>query len=121
MSYELINKLRGFSTLRVVDGNATIELAALSANSNTENIQSAIITSLKWSVHPTAGNLKITRDSGTGAQTVANVFQTGFWSHDELNISNTASGNITVTLAGGGTTIITIRKDANYNVDTQLI
>lgn len=121
MSYEIVNKLRGFSVLTVIDGTVTLNLSALSANVNTENINSAIVTSMKWSVHPTAGNLNVTRDNGGGANVVANVYQTGFWSHDELNISNNSTGNITVTITGGGTAIINIRKDATYNVDTGIL
>lgn len=115
MAYEIINKLRAPSTVRVVDGSATINLSDLSANTNTENVETAIVTSVKWSVHPTNGNLQISR----GGVVVMNVFQSGFWSHDELNIANNASSNLTIAITGTGSCIVGVKKTASYNVDTQ--
>lgn len=122
MGYEIVNRLRQPSVVRVVDTTATINLGSLSANTNTENVYAAIITSVKWSLHPTNGNLKITRDDGNGAVVVANVFQSGFWSHDELcAAANTPRGNIVVAVTGTGTAILAVRKDATYNVDTGIL
>lgn len=118
MSYELRNKLRGPSTLTVVDATATLNLSALSANTNTENIISAIITSIKWSL-PQGGVCKITRDAGGGPNVVANLAYGDFWQHDDLAIANTPTGNIVVAITGGGTAILSIRKEAVYNVQTQ--
>jgi hypothetical protein len=116
MPYELTNRLRGPSTLRVVDGaTPNLTLSSFSANVGTENINRVIITSVKWSVQPTAGSLTISRDGVT----VLNVAQAGFWSHDELAIANNATANMVVTITNGGTCLIGLKKDATYNVDVQ--
>lgn len=120
MPYELNNRLRGFSTLRVTGAGGTtgaLNLSAFSTNTAIENVQSLIITDIKWSVLPATGTVIITRD----ALVVATLYETGHWPHDELNIANTANGTITVAVAGGGTALLTIRKDATYNVDTQVL
>ncbi len=117
MSFEISNKLRGFSTIRVTDDTVTVNLSDLTANANVETVVGAVITSLKWSVQPTTGSLQISRTAnGSNAVVVANLFQTGFWSHDELAIANTPNGNITIACATG-TTLLTVRKDATYNTD----
>lgn len=120
MSYEVVNKLRAPSTIRVVDGSATVNLGDLSANTNTENVYAAIITSIKWSV-PQGGTVKITRDAGGGANVVANLAYGDYWPHDELNIANTSTGNISIAITGGGTCIVGVRKEATYNVDTRTL
>jgi hypothetical protein len=117
MGYEVINRLRGPSTIRVVDSTATLNLSDLSTNTSVETVIAATITSLKWSLHPTNGNLQITR----GGVLVANVFQTGFWSHDELNIANTSNANIVMTITGTGTAIVSVAKQVTLNVDAQQI
>lgn len=121
MPYEVINKLKQPSLIRVVDptgaGAATpnLALSAFSANVGTENVSNVIITSVKWSLHPSLGALSISRD-GT---VVMNVNQTGFWSHDELNIANSSGANVLVTITGGGTALIACKKTATYNVDVE--
>lgn len=117
MSYELKNRLRGPSTLRItgVDSTGALALSAFSANVNTENVTSLIVTSCKFALLPSTGTLTITRD----AVVVATLYGTGDWKHDELAISNTATGTFTAAIAGGGTAMITIQKQASYNVDTQ--
>lgn len=118
MSYELKNRLRGPSTLTVIDGTVTLNLSQLSANTNTENVNSAYITTLKWAVQPTIGTLVITRTNvGSPANIVANLSQAGDWKHDELAIANSATGNLTVTITGGGMCVIGIKKDCTYNVE----
>lgn len=121
MSYELINRLKGPSTLLVNDGAVTVALANLSSNTGTENVNFAYITSMKWSVASDAGNILVTRNSGSGTNVVANLHQSGDWKHDELSLSNTATGNLTVTITGGGTLIMSLKKDCTYNVDTQFL
>jgi hypothetical protein len=118
MPYELINRMKAPSTLTVIDGNVTLNLSQLSANTNTENVISAIITSMKWS-SPQGAVIKVVRDAGGGPNTVANLSYGDFWSHDDLIMANTPRGNIAVTITGGGTIIMTIRKEAAYNVQTQ--
>ncbi len=116
MPYELKNKLRGPSYLRVIDGaTPNLALSAFSANVNTENVNSLTLTSVKWSVHPTLGNMTIARDG----LVVMNVHQTGYWQHDELAVANSPAANVLVTITGGGTAIIGLSKDATYNVQTQ--
>lgn len=117
MPYEVINRLKQPSVIRVVDGTATVNLGDLSANTNRENVYAAIITSIKWSI-PTGGTLKITRDAGGGPNLIANLSYGDYWSHDELNWANTPTGNIQIAIVGGGTCLLGVRKEATYNVDT---
>jgi hypothetical protein len=114
MSYELKNTLKGPSTIRItgVDTTGALALTAFSANQALENVNSLVITSMKYSLLQTTGTLTITR----GSVVVATLYGTGEWKHDEHAIANTANGTITVALAGGGTGMLTIRKDATYNV-----
>jgi len=117
MPYEIKNKLRGGSVIRVVDGaSPNLTLSAFSANIGTENVSSLTITSAKWSVHPTLGTLVVSRDG----LVVLNVAGTGYWQHDEMAIANNGAANITVTIAGGGgTAMLSLSKTASYNVETQ--
>lgn len=116
MSYELINRLKQPSMLRVVDGaTPNLALSAFSAKPGTENVSSVVITSVKWSLQPSIGNMTISRDGVV----VLNVAQSGFWSHDELNIANNSTANVLVTITGGGTALIACKKNATYNVDIE--
>ena len=117
MPYEIRNKLRGPSTIRLtgIDTTGALALSAFSANVNTENVNSIQITSMKWSVLPSTGTITITRD----ALVVATLYQNGEWIHNEVPLSNTATGTLTVAIVGGGTIFMTVNKDATYNVDTQ--
>jgi len=116
MPYEVVNKLRAPSLIRVtgVDTTGALALTSFSSNTALENVNSLIITSLKWSVLPSNGTVTITR----GAVVVATLYGTGDWKHDEINIANGASETITVAVTGGGTALLTVRKTATYNVDT---
>lgn len=121
MSYEVINRLRGTSIIRIVDSGAvSINLSQLSANVNTENVYAAYISSLKFSLPP-AGNVVISRqNAGSPANTVLTLYGTGNWPHDDFNLANSATGNIQATFLGGvGSVIMVVKKDANYNVQTQ--
>jgi hypothetical protein len=73
---------------------------------------------MKWSVHPTNGTITVSRDAGSGPNRVANVYQSGYWGHDELALSNTPTGNI-VFVVTQGMLEVGIKKDCTYNVDTQ--
>ena len=119
MPYEIKNKLRGPSTLRItgVDTTGALALTNFSANVNTENVSSVSITSLEWSLLPATGTLVITR----GALVVATLYETGVWKRDEITIANTATGTITVAITGGGTAVLTLSKEAVYNVSTQAL
>lgn len=122
MPYEIINRFRGPSTVRVTDVTDTSELSvnAFSARANTENVNTLMVTSVKFALIPTSGILTISRNVGPTPIVIAELYGTGDWKHDELSISNTATSNGTIRfqLAGGGTAMITVRKDASYNVDT---
>jgi len=126
MPYDLVNRFKGPSTLMVIDGSVTLNLSQLAvsvtrsgiANANCENVTTAIITSCKWST-PAGGTVKITRDAGGGPNLVANLTGTNQWIHNEVPFSNTPTGNIVVAITGGGTTYLTIRKEAVYYVQTQ--
>jgi len=132
MSYELVNRIKGPSTLMVVDGSVTINLGDLAVavanisgviKGNVENVTTAIITSCKWST-PVGGTVKISRDAGgvaTGPNLVANLSGTNQWIHNEVPFANTPTGNIAVAITGGGTVYLTIKKEAVYNVQTQSI
>lgn len=114
MPYEIINRLRAPSLLRVTGGTTgALPLSAFSANVNTENVTSLIITSMKWSVDPPSGTAVITRDS----LVVATLYGADHWGHDEFAIANTPGGTITVAVTAG-TVLLTLKKDATYNVDT---
>ena len=117
MPYEIINKMRGPSTLRLtgVDTTGALALTSFSAKLNTENVANVTITSLKWSVLPATGTLVITRD----ALVVATLYQNGEWKHNEVPIANTSNGTLTVAITGGGTVQMTLNKQAVYNVQTQ--
>jgi len=116
MPYEIKNKLRGPSTLRVVDGaSPNLTLTSFSANVGTENVSSVTITSVKWSVQPAVGSLSVSRDGVV----VLNVAQAGYWQHDEAPIANNLTANVLVTITNGGTAILTFSKQAVYNVETQ--
>jgi hypothetical protein len=121
MSYEIINRLRGTSIIRIVDsGVVSINLSQLSANVGTENVYQAQISSLRWST-PSTGNVTIARqNAGSPSNTIAVLSETGYWPHDDFNLANSATGNIQATFLGGtGTLIMVVKKDANYNVQTQ--
>ena len=114
MPYEVINKLRGPSTIRVTGAQSTgaLALGAFSANQAIENVHSLVVNSIKFALVQTTGTLTITRD----ALVVATLYGTGDWKHDEHAISNTSTGTITVAIAGGGTALLSVSKHATYNV-----
>jgi hypothetical protein len=119
MPYEISNKLRGPSIIRLTGADTTgaLPLTAFSANQAIENVNRLIITSVKFALKPdtTSGTLTILRD----AVTIATLYGTGDWKHDEHGIANTSTGTLTMTIAGGGTAMLTARKEATYNVDTE--
>ena len=121
MPYEIKNKLRGPSTLFIsgVLNTGLIPLTAFSANQAIENVTSLYITSVKWSLLPNTGSLVISR----GAPITAVMYETGSFSEDEFNMSNTINDleTIRVVINGGGSAFLTLNKTATYNVDTQTL
>lgn len=118
MPYEITNRLRGPSTIRItgVTDTGALALGAFSANQVQENVNSLYVTAVKWSVLPATGTLIITR----GGTVVATLYGEGDWKHDELAIANTATnaGTFQVAITGGGTALIAVKKEATYNVET---
>jgi hypothetical protein len=114
MPYELQNKLKGPSVIRVtgVDTTGALALTAFSANQALENVTSLTVNSIKWSVLPATGTVVITRD----ALVVATLYATGEWVEDEFVLANTATGTLTVQVTGGGTVLVGVSKQATYNV-----
>ncbi len=115
MAYEIINSVKGKTIIRCVDaGTYTIQLTDLRANANIENVQSASITDLFWS---TSGNILISR----GGAPIMNLFSTG----DSYNMegvvpkagANNKTANIQITIAGSGTVLMELSKDALYTED----
>lgn len=121
MPYEIKNKLRGPSTLFITSvlNTGLIPLSAFSANQAIENVTSVYITSAKWSLLPNTGSLIISR----GANITAAMYETGSFSEDEFNMSNTINDleTIRVVINGGGSAFLTLNKTATYNVDTQTL
>lgn len=122
MAYEIINRLRGTSIIRVVDSaNVSINLSQLSANIGTENVYSAKISSLKWSTN-TSSSIQIQRqNAGSPPNTIVTLYGTGHWPHDDHNLANSATGNLTIVMTGGAlsTVVLVMKKEADYNVQTQ--
>lgn len=116
MSYQLINKVRGTSTLRCTDpGTYTINLSDLIANNVLENVvTSAAINELMWS---TSGFIQILR----GANVTINLFNSGSWTNDNqiLRIAgaNNATANLSVVINTAGTVILGITKQITSNVE----
>lgn len=115
MPYELQNKLKGPSVIRVTGSGGTtgaLALTAFSANQAIENVHSLTVNSIKWAVEPSTGTVTITRD----ALVVATLYGTGSMTEDEFVLANTATGSLTVAVAVGGTVLLTVSKHATYNV-----
>jgi hypothetical protein len=120
---DINNRIRGKSVIRLTEtGAVTINLSQLSANTNTENVYSATISSMRWSLHPSTGILTVTRQNVGGVANLLGTFYgTDHWAGDDHNFaaSNTATGNITLNMTTAGVVEMVVRKDANYNVETQ--
>ena len=119
MPYEITNRLRGPSTIRITGatGTGVLALADFRANATIETVNSLTVASIKFALLPATGSLTITRNS----LVVATLYGTGDWKHDEMSIANTATGTMTVDLAGGGTAMISVKKDCTYSTDLEKI
>ena len=110
MAYELTNRKRSSSILRVTGaGTTTLDLADLSVD-GTETVTSASIKKVLWT---TTGNITINR----GGVTVLNLYNTGEMHLDELghSIANNSTGNVSVVVTTNGTAVIEIAKLATYD------
>lgn len=113
MAYEVTNTRRGSSIIRC-EGASTnnVALSDLSTNTSLETVTSASIKRMTWS---TGGSISVIRDEIT----VATLYGSGEMRLDELghSIANSATSNITVTIATGGTCFLEVSKTATYSTD----
>ena len=115
--YEVTNKVRGVSSIRI-HGIGTANLntqAELSSTSTTENITGYQIKKCAWS---TNGSIMVVQ----GGQDVLELQGQGQidFDSDFANIANTAvplvaNKFLTVTIATGGTVMLSVAKEANYS------
>lgn len=115
MPYEVINKPRSRSLIRIVDEAAvTVQLAELETGVSGESVSGAsinhIISTSNSAVaiyrgDSTSGNLVFTTD-GTCDLPLAQY---------DISIGNTATANIHVTTPGTGTVILSVTKLATYD------
>mgnify|MGYP003385119723 CR=1 FL=1 len=115
MAYEVINKVKGRSTIRCVDaGTYTITLNDLRANSNIETVLSASMTDVSWS---TSGYISIVRNSVPQL----NLFNSGSMTNVDGILPNAGANNNTqslvITINAGGSVIVNMSKLGSYNVD----
>jgi len=111
MAYEITNKLRNSSVIRVDGAGAnTVELANLSSNTSIETVTAAVIKRVIWS---TNGSITIAR----GGTNVLTLFGNGEMRFDDYAyaLANNSTGNIVVTVNSGGSAIIDLSKDATYS------
>ena len=117
MAYEIVNTRRGSSIIRVVGADSvTATLANLSTNTALEIVDSASIKRIAWSV-PSAGSVTIAR--GATPNTVFELYGSGEIRLDEwaAACANGATGDIVVTVAGGGTCLLDVSKTATYTTN----
>jgi len=113
MAYEIINSVRGPSTIRCVDiSSCNLALTQFRANPTTETVTGLAVKRLVWS---TNGSIEITRDatqlfklSGSGE------IRLDDWA---ASCSNSATANIGIQIFTGGCIILEVTKSATYNVD----
>lgn len=129
MPPDITNRLKGTSIIRLTEtGAVTVNLSQLAVSvngsANTENVYAATISSLRWSLHPTTGVLVVSRqNAGSPANILGTFYGTGHWPNDDHNFagSNSATGNITLNMTTAGVAELVIKKQADYNVQTQSI
>ena len=109
MAYEVVNRLRSTSVIRV-DGasTTTLVLANLSADVN-ETVTSASIKRVNWT---TTGSITISR-GGTNILTLSNNGEMRLDDYG-FSIANNSTGNIVITVTTGGSAIIEMSKTATY-------
>ena len=110
MAYELTNRKRSSSILRVTgSGTTSIELANLAVDA-TETVTEASIKKILWT---TTGNIAIKRDGVD----VITLYNSGEMHLDELgySIANNSTGNVSVVVTTNGSAVIEIAKLATYD------
>lgn len=113
MSYEVVKGLRTSSVIRAEGaGTYTITLADMSANTQLETVGSASIKRLNWT---TNGSITIARNSTT----LLTLYGNGEMRLDEYgaSLSNTATANVVITIASGGSVVMDVTKSATYTTD----
>jgi hypothetical protein len=111
MPYEITNTLRSSSIIRAVDpGTYTVTLANLSANVAQETVNSASIKRVIWS---TNGNITISRNSVT----LLNLLASGDMPLADLgySLANNSASPIVITITTGGSVLLEVTKDTQYN------
>ena len=115
MAYEIINARRGTSIIRVeAPGTYTIQLNALSTNTNIETVTDASIKRLTWSSN---GYISIGR--GATPNNMLSLYNSGEMRFDDFGYSmaNGSTGNIVVTVVTGGSVVMEVSKVATYSTD----
>lgn len=110
MAYELTNRKRSSSILRVVGaGTTSLDLANLAVD-GTETVTEASIKKILWT---TTGNIAIKR----GGVDVITLYNSGEMHLDELgySIANNSTSNVSVVVTTNGSAVIEIAKLATYN------
>lgn len=113
MSYEVVKSLRGSTIIRAEGaGTYTITLADMSTNTSIETVTSASLKRLNWT---TNGSITIARNSTT----LLTLYGNGDMRLDEYGaaLGNTATGNVVVTIASGGSIVMDVSKVATYSQD----
>jgi hypothetical protein len=111
MAYEITNKLRGPSILRV-DGAATTNLtySAFSTNTSIESVTTLAIKKIAWS---TTGTITVGQ-GGTNVLTLSGSGQMDF-DHMNYSVANNSTNYITVTVNTGGCAVLELAKTATYS------
>lgn len=110
MAYEIQNTLRGKSIIRVVGADTvSFDMNAFSTNTSTEVVSTVKLTHVAWSTNDT---VTIGR-SGNG---VLSLYNSGDWNLQSYGwvLSNTATGNVDITITGDGTCLLECAKEATY-------
>src|SRR6056300_1619756 len=110
MAYEITNRKRSSSILRVVGASTTtLELANLAVD-GTETVTEASIKKILWT---TTGNIAIKR----GGVDVITLYNSGEMHFDELghSIANNSTSNVSVVVTTNGSAVIEIAKLATYD------
>jgi hypothetical protein len=115
MAYEIVNRQRAPSVIRVDGpGTTTVVAANLSSNVLNETVNSFSIKRLFWS---TNGSIVISR-SGNNMISLHNTGEIRFddWGYSLSNTNSVAAStaNLSVVIATGGSCLIEVSKETTY-------